>query len=359
MTIETTDEHRWEGGIRGRLIPGSAGVAPAVFGVTPETFHRKPGAEQRADDAFRSPPSALCSPPSPVPRPTPPSRVTRHSSPVTPRAAFTLIELLTVVAILALIAALVGPVVSNFRKGDSTLSATRQLLNDVGIARRTAISQRTTVYMIFVPTNFWLDPARPSGANNAWSRLPMAVQTSAAASNLMDKQITGYNFVSLRRMGDQPGQNTPQYLSEWKTLPDSSFIALQKFYMTTNYYSIITNSTTGMGFNVRGFLTTNTIPFPIADVWTNGSPYVTLPYVAFNYQGQLVSGQDEFIPLAHGSVLPEVYPGGTKVLMMDPNPPPGSPSVQESPAGNSTNVYNIVHIDWLTGRARLEHQEVQ
>jgi hypothetical protein len=36
------------------------------------------------------------------------------------------------------------------------------------------------------------------------------------------------------------------------------------------------------------------------------------------------------------------------------------PQVTETPPGNSTNsMYNIVHIDRLTGRATLEYQRVQ
>jgi len=34
-------------------------------------------------------------------------------------------------------------------------------------------------------------------------------------------------------------------------------------------------------------------------------------------------------------------------------------TVRESPPGNTTNAFNVVNIDWLTGRARLERQEVQ
>jgi hypothetical protein len=37
-----TDKHRWEGRL---MIPGSAGVTPAVSGVPPETSPRKPGEE--------------------------------------------------------------------------------------------------------------------------------------------------------------------------------------------------------------------------------------------------------------------------------------------------------------------------
>jgi hypothetical protein len=38
----------------------------------------------------------------------------------------------------------------------------------------------------------------------------------------------------------------------------------------------------------------------------------------------------------------------------DPNKKPrvGLPSFSELPAGNTTNAYNVVYIDWLTGRAR-------
>ena len=70
-------------------------------------------------------------------------------------SAFTLIELLVVIAILGIMAALTVPVLKNFAKSDATLGASRQLLDGVARARQLAISQRTTVYMVFVPTNFW------------------------------------------------------------------------------------------------------------------------------------------------------------------------------------------------------------
>ena len=36
-----------------------------------------------------------------------------------------------------------------------------------------------------------------------------------------------------------------------------------------------------------------------------------------------------------------------------------SPRFTEQPPGNSTNAFNLVNIDWLTGRARVERQEVR
>src|SRR4051812_4982181 len=77
------------------------------------------------------------------------------------RDAFTLIELLTVIAIVGILAALLAPVLKNFSKPDVTVAATRQMLDDVARARQLAISQRSTVFMVFVPTNFWSDALRP------------------------------------------------------------------------------------------------------------------------------------------------------------------------------------------------------
>ncbi len=64
-------------------------------------------------------------------------------------------------------------------------------------------------------------------------------------------------------------------------------------------------------------------------------------------------GHDEYIPLARGSVSPAMDPS-TKAFQLN------SPSVSEMPPGNSTSAaFNLVQIDWLTGRAVLKYQKVQ
>jgi prepilin-type N-terminal cleavage/methylation domain-containing protein len=263
--------------------------------------------------------------------------------------AFTLVEMLVVISILGLLAALTVPAIKNLGKSNASISASRQMLDGVGRARQLAIANHTTVYMIFVPTNFWVVGGQ--FPNNWWSQLSPVQQ--AVATNLCDKQLSGYTFVAYGAAGDQPGRHIWHYLDRWQGLPEGSFIAQWKFGPRNSPIPPVVDPATGASYPIQGFATTQ-IPFPTEDFPKQLTlPYLPpFPYIAFNYLGQLTSGQDEYIPLAHGSVLPAIDPS-TKAFQLN------SPSVSETPPGNSVSAFNLVHIDCLTGRADLKYQKVQ
>src|SRR5437762_10802648 len=81
----------------------------------------------------------------------------RESATGCPRrlAAFTIIELLVVMGIIALLTTIGLPALKGFGKGTGMAGAQRQMLQDLGLARLSAINGRTTGYVVFVPTNIF------------------------------------------------------------------------------------------------------------------------------------------------------------------------------------------------------------
>jgi len=252
--------------------------------------------------------------------------------------------LLVVISILGLLAGLAVPAVKSLGKSNIAVSASRQMLDEAARARQLAMSRRATVYLVFIPTNFW--------GNTTWFNA-LNVNQRDQMTNLLDKQLTGYSFVSFGAVGDQPGRHQWHYIGQWRNLPEGMYLAADKFAKASNQYYTVTNHVTQDIFNVYGF-STIAIPFPTED-----SPTNLLPAIGFNYLGQLSSdgihmdGRPTYLPLVRGGVSPAIDPS-TRQLQLGPA------SVSESPAGNGTNAaFNIVAIDPLTGRSTLEYQRVQ
>ena len=192
-------------------------------------------------------------------------------------AAFTLIELLVVMAIIGLLATIGLPALKGFGKGTGMAGAQRQLLDDLAFARLRAISGRTTIYMVFVPPGIMAHFADfnqvrfTSADRDRWSR---------QLTNLITGQYTAYALLTKRTVGDQPGQENPRYISEWKRLPQGILIATNKFNLVNPKQLYPAPPLDSFPDDYRRYFLTNAFPFP-----ASRSPVWTLPYIGFNAQG--------------------------------------------------------------------------
>jgi prepilin-type N-terminal cleavage/methylation domain-containing protein len=305
------------------------------------------------------------------------------------RAAFTLIEMLVVIAIIGILLAIGIPMLKGMNKSNSMTAANRQLLDDINYARQRAIADHTSVYVVFIPPNIVSWPLPPDPA------------LSKAMMNLYGGQYTTYALLSLRSVGEQPGRSTPRYLTAWRTLPSGVYIATNKFMPSAG--------TTGLAptffedvnpvtlLDSKGIKVPAQFPFPVATNFAAAVPGATssdfhLPHFGFNYLGQLIyrsnsadhlvytqldSAQHMYIPLARGSIFYQRSPTTGAIL-------PQAPDVAETQSGaayyanyNSTNAsggvalpgtpnaqdalksYNQIYIDPLTGRAKVQRLQIQ
>jgi prepilin-type N-terminal cleavage/methylation domain-containing protein len=250
------------------------------------------------------------------------------------RVAFSLTELLIVIAIIGLLAALGLPALRGLGESNAMDAAVRQVQDDLAFARLKAINERTKVYMLFVPPDLhYLATAQP------------------LLTNLAPYRLNGYALYAARTVGDQPGRSNLRQLGPWRTLPDGIYFPPDWFneasMRETNEFSRPLRQ-----YNPPSPYNPEERPeprftLPIYNPSVRSNVFVRdlpLPFLEFNARGQLIDRttitnfvlqpRDAVVRLTQGSRFGDN--------------PREQPDFVESPKGNR----RFIKITGLTGRAR-------
>ncbi len=262
--------------------------------------------------------------------------------PPPPARAFTLLEMLVVVAIIGMLAAISVPAIRALTQTNTVAAGHRQLLDDLAYARQLALSGRRVVYLVLAPPTLRAHADTLRNANPAFYPPALKDRALRQLTNLVEGQYTAYALFTRRSVGDQPGRDNPTYLTDWKRLPEGLLFAPQAFVDLGDLWLAAAQRTNAS----HRPLPHTWFPFPTAD-----SPELRLPYVAFDAQGRLYyeGGVEpalagESLPLVRGSVF---YPRDSQ----DRPDFRAAPDIALAERGDTNRME--VRIEWLTGRAHV------
>ena len=303
------------------------------------------------------------------------------------RNGFTLVELLAVLAIIGLIAALSLPALKGFGKSNTLATTSRQLLDDLSHARQLALKNRSTVYLVFVPGNIW--DHYPNIISPAVANQPAGEIIKKAFNNAAAGPYSAYALLTRRRVGDQPGADHWQYLTEWKTLPDGYIFPKAMF----EEEAARTYATTFPAATNHVSLLPKTL-LPVAVAFPNSADNSTLkldfqmPYIAFDSFGRVSTKEapvsnasaydlaakpfngDMIITFTEGSIFmprdangklirPGLAGGPTSIDAVETSATKPDPAVLLPDRIQYAYVPNRIIISAQTGRARLLKPRIQ
>ena len=267
----------------------------------------------------------------------------RRNRPSRSRAGFSLLELLTVIAIIVFLAGTAVPAIRSLTRTNKVSSASGQMVDELRLARRLAIGGRRTVYVLFLPAG--IGKVANQILTHSYPIPQLRLRDLNMLTNLIQGQLRAYAMFSWRSVGDQPGQHHPRYLTEWRYLPDGILFASEKFSdLSLQDWLKLANSDQNRNpqFRHRRPLPHSWFPFPSPE-----GPLVRLPYIAFDPFGRiyydtpyLPKYPGETIGLARGSVFYPKDKQGRPLLQAPPD-------VVETPKGNRI----WVEVNWATGQA--------
>tara|TARA_B100001123_G_scaffold394153_1_gene474718 strand:+ start:320 stop:1525 length:1206 start_codon:yes stop_codon:yes gene_type:complete len=260
------------------------------------------------------------------------------------RAAFTLVELLGVVAIMLIILRLTLPSLDGILGGDGDGMARTQVVGDLNRARQMALEKGVPVYMVFMPLydDIYPNSGDPLSTPPIPPRYTVVGGTVFSDANkrayfsqdkgvnaLLGSQLTSYAIYSEYLITDQPGNPSTRWWTDWKTLPAG--------------YHFNRSELNGLARVPVEYLKGSRPPF--AD-----RVGLELPCIKFNKRGELESNlggrvlEGVFLSVGKGGVLP---PGKNQFDAYIP----GKGDPPEAVASNDRKWF---HINGVTGRTEIK-----
>ena len=141
------------------------------------------------------------------------------------RGAFTLVELLAVVAVMLIILRLTLPSLDGLLGADAEGMARTQVVGDLNRARQMALQRGLPVYMVFMPLYGDMAPniSRPvvQYGSDTFNEVDKRNYFAGdkGVNELLGSQLTSYAIYAEYLPGDQPGIPSTEWLSDWKNLP--------------------------------------------------------------------------------------------------------------------------------------------